>query len=57
MGKRRRAIPARRVDAQRGLSFSYICVANKGKPAPKADRTTVDEARAEAATMRYASMM
>ena len=36
------AMHPRRVDAHRGFSFSYICVANSGKPAPKRERTTVE---------------
>lgn len=38
------------------LTFSYICVANKGNPAPNVDRHTVLAANAEAAAKRYTSM-
>ena len=40
-----------------GFNFSYMFVAKSGKPAPNADRTTVEMASAEAAYMRYASMI
>lgn len=44
-------------DAHRGFSLSYICVANNGNPAPARLRMTVFDARAEAATTVYESMM
>ena len=40
------------VPAHRGFSDSNICVAKSGKAAPARLRTTVDAARAEAATAR-----
>lgn len=44
-----------RVDAQRGFSFSYMFVANKGNTAPDTERRTVFAASADAATCRYTS--
>lgn len=41
--------------AQRGFSLSYICVEKRGKQAPARERKTVEAARAEADTARYAS--
>lgn len=40
------------VDAQRGFRRSYICSANRGKPAPNHERTTVFAASADAAAKR-----
>lgn len=45
------------MEAQRGVSFSNIAVANKGKIAPNRLRMTVFDARADAATTKYASTM
>jgi hypothetical protein len=45
------------VDAHCGFSFSYICVANNGNAAPARLRKTVLDARAEAATKVYESMI
>lgn len=42
----------RRVEAQRGSSLLYICVANSGKDAPKSERMIVFAERAEAASIR-----
>jgi hypothetical protein len=51
------AIAPKTVLAILGFKRSYICFANSGKPAPNAERTTVEMASAEAANMRYASMI
>jgi hypothetical protein len=45
------------VEAHCGFNLSYICVANNGKAAPARLRQTVLEARADAATKVYASIM
>ena len=46
-----------KVDAHRGFSLSYICVANSGNAAPARLRQTVLDARAEAATTVYESII
>jgi hypothetical protein len=44
-------------DAHRGFSLLYICVANNGNAAPARLRKTVLDARAEAATKVYESII
>jgi hypothetical protein len=44
-------------DAHRGFSLLYICVANNGNAAPARLRKTVLDARAEAATTVYESII
>ena len=57
MGTMTSAMHPRSVDAQRGFSVSYICVAKSGNAAPNNDRTTVIADSALAATARYASIV
>ena len=57
MGTMTSAMKPMRVEAHRGFSASYICVAKRGNAAPNAERATVFAARADAATKRYASIM
>ncbi len=52
IGANSAAMHPKSVLAHLGFSVSYICVANRGNPAPNRDRITVLHARALAATKR-----